>query len=143
MFSIIANPFYVRSPELYMWPSLLRIKIERIYDNPKGDNSFRILVDRLWPRGLSKEKVRIDLWQKDIAPSNSLRKWFGHDENKWDEFKRKYFKELDKKNDNNTVDRIIKMAKEQNSITLLYGTKEERFNNAVALKEYLEEKTKK
>ena len=93
--------------------------------------------------GLSKEKVRIDLWQKDIAPSNSLRKWFGHDENKWDEFKRKYFKELDKKNDNNPVDRIIKMAKEQNSITLLYGTKEERFNNAVALKEYLEEKTKK
>jgi uncharacterized protein YeaO (DUF488 family) len=122
----------------------LRIKIERIYDSPKGDNSFRILVDRLWPRGLSKEKVRIDLWQKDIAPSNSLRKWFGHDENRWDEFKRKYFKELDKKNDNNnTVDRIIKMAKEQNSITLLYGTKEERFNNAVALKEYLEEKTKK
>jgi uncharacterized protein YeaO (DUF488 family) len=122
----------------------LRIKIERIYDdNPKGDNSFRILVDRLWPRGLSKEKVRIDLWQKDIAPSNSLRKWFGHDENRWDEFKRKYFKELDKKNDNNTIDRIIKMAKEQNSITLLYGTKEERFNNAVALKEYLEEKTKK
>jgi uncharacterized protein YeaO (DUF488 family) len=122
----------------------LRIKIKRIYDNPKGDNSFRILVDRLWPRGLSKEKVRIDLWQKDIAPSNSLRKWFGHDENRWDEFKRKYFKELDKKNDNNnTVDRIIKMAKEQNSITLLYGTKEERFNNAVALKEYLEEKTKK
>jgi uncharacterized protein YeaO (DUF488 family) len=122
----------------------LRIKIERIYDdNPKGDNSFRILVDRLWPRGLSKEKVRIDLWQKDIAPSNSLRKWFGHNENRWDEFKRKYFKELDKKNDNNTIDRIIKMAKEQNSITLLYGTKEERFNNAVALKEYLEEKTKK
>jgi uncharacterized protein YeaO (DUF488 family) len=121
----------------------LRIKIERIYDNPKGDNSFRILVDRLWPRVLRKEKVRIDLWQKDIAPSNSLRKWFGHDENRWDEFKRKYFKELDKKNDNNTIDRIIKMAKEQNSITLLYGTKEERFNNAVALKEYLEEKTKK
>jgi uncharacterized protein YeaO (DUF488 family) len=122
----------------------LTIKIERIYDNPNGDNSFRILVDRLWPRGLSKENVRIDLWQKDIAPSNSLRKWFGHDKKKWDEFKRKYFKELDKKNDsNNTVDRIIKMAKEQNSITLLYGTKEKRFNNAVALKEYLEEKIKK
>jgi uncharacterized protein YeaO (DUF488 family) len=120
------------------------IRIERIYDNPKGDNSFRILVDRLWPRGLSKEKVRVDLWQKDIAPSNSLRKWFGHDEKKWDEFKRKYFKELDKKNDsNNTVDRIIKMAKEQNSITLLYGTKEKRFNNAIALKEYLEGKIKK
>jgi uncharacterized protein YeaO (DUF488 family) len=119
------------------------IRIERIYDNPKGDNSFRILVDRLWPRGLSKEKARVDLWQKDIAPSNSLRKWFGHDEKKWDEFKRKYFEELDKKNDSDTVYRIIKMAKEQNSITLLYGTKEKRFNNAIALKEYLQGKIKK
>jgi uncharacterized protein YeaO (DUF488 family) len=111
----------------------LTIRIERIYDNPKGNkgnNSFRILVDRLWPRGLGKKDTRIDLWQKDIAPGNTLRKWFGHDEKKWDEFKRKYFKELDKKSDSDTVDRIIKLAKEQNSITLLYGTKE-------ALKEYL------
>ena len=104
----------------------MNIRIERIYNNPKGDNSFRILVDRLWPRGLSKEKVRIDLWQKEIAPSNSLRKWFGHDEEKWDEFKRKYFKELDKKGDSDIVDRIIKLAKEEDSITLLYGTKEEK-----------------
>jgi uncharacterized protein YeaO (DUF488 family) len=118
----------------------LTIRIERVYDNPKEVDSFRILVDRLWPRGLRKEKIGIDLWQKDIAPSNSLRKWFGHDVKKWDEFKSKYFKELDKKSDSDTVDRIIKLAKEQNSITLLYGTKEERFNNAVALKEYLEEK---
>ena len=117
------------------------IKIERIYDNPKGDKSFRILVDRLWPRGLSKEKVRVDLWQKDIAPSNTLRKWFGHDEKKWDEFKHKYFKELDKNND--VVNTIIRMTQEQDSITLLYGAKEKRFNNAVALKEYLEEKIKK
>lgn len=114
------------------------IKIERIYDNPKGDESFRVLVDRLWPRGLSKEKVRVDLWQKDIAPSNTLRKWFGHDEKKWDKFKHKYFKELDKNND--AVNTIISMAQGQDSITLLYGAKEKRFNNAVALKEYLEEK---
>lgn len=117
------------------------IKIERVYDNPRGDGSFRILVDRLWPRGLSKDKVRLDLWQKDIAPSNTLRKWFVHDETKWDEFKHKYFKELDK--NNNAVNTIIRTAQEQNSITLLYGTKEKRFNNAVALKEYLEEKIKK
>ena len=97
-------------------------------------------MDRLWPHGLSKVKVRIDLWQKDIAPSNSLRKWFGHDEKKWVEFKRRYFKELDKNND--TVNTIIRIAKKQNSVTLLYGSKEERFNNAVALKEYLEEKIK-
>ncbi|MFZ0326032.1 MAG: DUF488 family protein [Nitrososphaeraceae archaeon] len=114
------------------------IKIERIYENPKGGKSFRILVDRLWPRGLSKDKVRVDLWQKDIAPSNILRKWFGHDEKKWDEFKHKYFEELDTNND--AVNTIIKTAQEQNSITLLYGTKEKRFNNAVALKEYLEKK---
>jgi uncharacterized protein YeaO (DUF488 family) len=114
----------------------LTIKVERIYDNPTGGDSFRILVDRLWPRGLSKDKVRVDLWQKDIAPSNTLRKWFNHDEKKWDEFKQKYFKELDKNND--VVNTIIKTAREQNSITLLYGTKEKRFNNAVALKEYLE-----
>ena len=116
------------------------IKIERIYNNPRGNNSFRILVDRLWPRGLSKDKVKVDLWQKDIAPSNSLRVWFGHDEKKWDEFKRKYFKELEKKDE--AVTAIIKKAKEKDSITLLYGAKEKRFNNASALKEYLEKKIK-
>lgn len=120
--------------------AIVSIKIERIYDNPRGNNnSFRILVDRLWPRGLSKDKVKFDLWQKDIAPSNSLRKWFGHDEKKWDEFKRRYSKELDKKSD--LAKTIINKAK-NGSITLLYGAKEEKFNNAVALKEYLEEKTK-
>jgi len=120
--------------------SILRIKIERIYDNPRGNNnSFRILVDRLWPRGLSKDKVKFDLWQKDIAPSNSLRKWFGHDKKKWEEFKRRYSKELDKNSD--LANTIINKAKD-GSITLLYGAKEEKFNNAVALKEYLEEKTK-
>ena len=125
---------------------LLLIRVQRIYDNPKGrnnnDNDFRILVDRLWPRGLSKDKVKVDLWQKDIAPSNSLRKWFGHDEKKWNEFKRRYFKELDKKSE--LVKMILSKVKEEESlsITLLYGTKEDRFNNAVALKEYLDEKAK-
>jgi uncharacterized protein YeaO (DUF488 family) len=116
------------------------IKIERIYDNPRGNNNFRILVDRLWPRGLSKDKVKVNLWQKDIAPSNSLRKWFGHDDQKWNEFKRRYFKELDKNVD--SVKQILDKVNE-GSITLLYGSKEEKFNNAVALKEYLEEKIKK
>ena len=122
---------------------MLLIRIERIYDNPKGNNDgYRILVDRLWPRGLSKDKVKVDLWQKDIAPSNSLRKWFTHDEKKWNEFKRRYFKELDENNE--LVNMILSKVKEGSSstITLLYGTKEDRFNNAVALKEYLEEKAK-
>jgi uncharacterized protein YeaO (DUF488 family) len=114
------------------------IKIERIYNKPRGNKSFRILVDRLWPRGLSKDKVKVDLWQKDLAPSNSLRKWFGHDEHKWHEFKRRYFKELDKNID--AVNQILDKIKKEGSITLLYGSKEEKFNNAVALKQYLEKK---
>ena len=121
------------------------IRVQRIYDNPKGrnnnDNDFRILVDRLWPRGLTKDKVKVDLWQKDIAPSNLLRKWFGHDEKKWNEFKRRYFKELDKKGE--LVNMILsKLKEDSSSMTLLYGTKEDKFNNAVALKQYLDEKAK-
>jgi len=121
------------------------IRVERIYDNPKGNSdSFRILVDRLWPRGLSKDKVRFDLWQKEIAPSDSLRKWFGHDKKKWNEFKQRYFKELDKKNDlvNQTLNKVKEESTSSSTITLLYSTKEAKFNNAVALKEYLEEKAK-
>jgi len=120
------------------------IKIERIYNNPTeyNSNSFRILIDRLWPRGLSKEKVHIDLWLKDIAPSSSLRKWFSHDENKWHEFKSRYFKELEE-NNGESLHKILDKAAEERSITLLYGAKNEKFNNAVALKEYLEQKIKK
>lgn len=116
------------------------IIIERIYDNPTGynNNSFRILVDRLWPRGLRKDKAKIDLWLKDIAPSTSLRKWFSHDERRWHEFKSQYFKELEANSE--SVSSIIDKAKEGLSITLLYSAKDERFNNAVALKEYLENK---
>ena len=118
----------------------MAIKVERIYNNPRGNDTFRILVDRLWPRGLSKDEVRIDLWQKDIAPSNSLRKWFSHDERKWNEFKARYFKELER--NSASVNKIIDKVKEE-SIPLLYGAKEEKFNNAMALKKYLEEKIKK
>ena len=116
------------------------IKIERIYDNPKGksdeDNSgFRILIDRLWPRGLSKNEVNIDLWIKDVAPSTPLRKWFDHEEKKWDEFKSRYFKELEKcnKSINTILDKVDK-----GPVILLYGAKDKKFNNAIALKEYLE-----
>jgi uncharacterized protein YeaO (DUF488 family) len=114
------------------------IRIQRIYVNPKGkdDDGFRILVDRLWPRGLSKDKVKIDLWQKDIAPSTRLRKWFAHDESKWNEFKRRYFKELD--NNSDSVNVILDKIKEEGSVILLYGAKDEKFNNAIVLKEYLD-----
>jgi uncharacterized protein YeaO (DUF488 family) len=122
----------------------LTIKVERIYINPSGNNnnnSFRILVDRLWPRGLRKGDVKVDLWLKDVAPSNSLRKWFGHDENKWNEFKILYFKELEKNNE--SINTILNRLQEKKSIILLYGAKDERFNNALVLKEYLEKKIKK
>ncbi len=109
------------------------IKIKRIYDNPANEDGFRILVDRLWPRGISKEKAKIDLWLKDIAPSDQLRKWFAHDPVKWTEFVRKYFKELDKKKD--FIDRIPRKSKKV--ITLLYAAKDSQYNNAQALKDYI------
>lgn len=112
------------------------IKIKRIYDAPSGDDGSRILVDRLWPRGLSKEKAKVDLWLKEIAPSNELRKWYAHDPKKWTEFRKRYFKDLDMKGE--LVNQIVRKTKEGN-ITLLYSSKEEKINNAVALKEYIKE----
>ena len=121
------------------------IEIERIYDNPiaENSNSFRILVDRLWPRGLSKDKVKIDLWLKDIAPTTSLRKWFAHDEKKWNEFKIRYFKELDQNSNSEPINKILDKVNEKGLVTLLYSAKNEKFNNAAALKEYLDQKIKK
>jgi uncharacterized protein YeaO (DUF488 family) len=115
------------------------IKIKRVYDKIDESDALRILIDRLWPRGLSKEKVKIDLWLKDIAPNNDLRKWYAHDPKKWDEFKKKYFKELNSQKD--PVDLIIQKSKRGN-VTLLYSAKDKKFNNAAALKEYIETKVK-
>jgi uncharacterized protein YeaO (DUF488 family) len=112
------------------------IKIERIYGASRS-GGFKILVDRLWPRGLSKDEVDLDLWLKEIGPSNDLRKWFGHDPDKWNEFRRRYFNELDQKEE--LINQIISRAKEDD-IVLLYGAKDEVHNNAVALKEYIESK---
>jgi uncharacterized protein YeaO (DUF488 family) len=109
------------------------IKLSRIYDSPKGEG-FRVLVDRLWPRGINKENAGVDLWLKEIAPSNELRKWFGHDPQRWTEFKMKYFHELEEKKE--LVDQIIEKAK-AGDVVLLYGSKDIKYNNAVVLKEYL------
>ncbi len=111
------------------------IKIKRIYNPPAKEDGFRILVDRLWPRGLSKEKAKVDLWLKEIAPSDQLRKWYGHDSKKWTEFRKKYFNELKDKDE--LVNLIARKLKE-GTITFLYSSKEEKINNAVALKEYVE-----
>ena len=107
------------------------IKIERIYTYPTENNNdnFRIRIDRLWPRRLRKEEARVDLWLKDIAPSALLRKWFSNDENKLNEFNTIYFKELEK--DNESVNMILGKANE-GSITLLCGSKNEKYNNAIA-----------
>ncbi|MGC9137281.1 DUF488 domain-containing protein [Caldivirga sp.] len=106
------------------------IRVKRIYEPPSSDDSVRILVDRLWPRGISK----VDLWLRDVAPSDELRRWFSHDPAKWEEFKSRYFNEL---RNNPKVKVIIEMLREGKTITLLYSSKSP-YNNAVALREYLE-----
>jgi len=110
------------------------IRVKRIYDPVEKDDGIRILVDRIWPRGIKKEKI--DVWLKDIAPSEELRKWYNHDLNKWEEFKRRYFEELDK---NPKVDILLQLIKKGQNVALLYSSKSP-YNNAVALKEYLEKK---
>ena len=111
------------------------IHVKRVYDAPSPEDGFRILVDRLWPRGLTKEKARIDLWLKDIAPSNELRKWYAHDPEKWVEFRKRYFEELQAQAE--AVRNLLDMLR-QKKVTLLFSSKELRINNAFALKEYLE-----
>jgi uncharacterized protein YeaO (DUF488 family) len=110
-------------------------RVKRVYAEPSESDGFRVLVDRLWPRGLSKEGARVDLWLKDIAPSDGLRKWYGHDPEKWPEFKRRYFRELKEKEA-----LLEEITSRRGQVTLLFGSKEEKLNNASALKEYLEKK---
>lgn len=116
-----------------------KLQCKRIYEPANETDGFRILVDRLWPRGIKKEKAHINLWAKEIAPSNELRKWFSHDPLKFDTFKKRYRKELicnpaSQKFGNLCLQKI----KEQN-ITLLYAAKNEQYNQAVVIKEWLEE----
>ncbi len=113
------------------------ITTERVYGSPRGGGGFRILVDRMWPRGMKKEDVRADLWAKEAAPSNELRKWYGHDPAKWSEFRKRYFKELDRHQD---AVRPIEDRVRSGDVVLLFGSKEEKYNNATALKEYLEKR---
>ncbi|MGI6636818.1 MAG: DUF488 domain-containing protein [Minisyncoccales bacterium] len=111
------------------------LKIKRIYDLFDKDDGFRILVDGLWPRGLTKEKAKIDLWLKEIAPSKSLREWFSHDPDKWAEFKNRYKKELKTKKE--LLERLDQLIKKEKKVTLLYGAKDEKHNNATALLEVI------
>ncbi len=110
------------------------MKIKRVYQQAEIEDGIRILVDRLWPRGLTKEKARVDLWLKDVAPSTELRKWFGHEPAKWDTFKERYLQEL-KNNEKQTS--ILKEQLEMGVVTLLFASKDEEHNEAVVLKEFL------
>ena len=110
------------------------IKIKRAYLEPEEDDGMRILVDRLWPRGLTKEKARIDLWMKDVAPSTELRKWFSHDIEKWEEFKRRYLDEL---NENKKSVASLKEQLNKGNVTLIFGARDELHNEAIVLKELL------
>jgi len=113
----------------------MNIKIKRAYLPHDQHDGFRILVDRIWPRGLSRAKAKIDLWLKEIAPSTELRKWFNHDPARWELFKSRYFKELDE--NSATVQKLLDEIKNHDSVTLLFSSKESHLNNAVALREYL------
>jgi uncharacterized protein YeaO (DUF488 family) len=117
----------------------MNIKLKRAYDKPSAEDGYRILVDRIWPRGVSKQDVKVEQWLKDIAPSKELRKWFKHDPEKWSEFKKRYFNEL--KSKSKAVEELMQIAKEQ-AVTLVYAAKDKEYNNAVALKEYIENQNK-
>lgn len=111
------------------------ILIKRAYDPPVPEDGTRFLVDRIWPRGIKREALKLDAWLKDVAPSDNLRRWFGHDAAKWAEFQKRYFAELD---DRHESWQPILIAASQGRVTLLYGAKDIEHNNAVALKAYLE-----
>jgi uncharacterized protein YeaO (DUF488 family) len=112
-----------------------RIRLKRVYEAPAAADGCRILVERLWPRGLSKARACIETWPKDIAPSPALRKWFDHRPERWDEFRRRYFAELDARPEDVAELRVLIAA---GVTTFVFASREERLNNAVALVEYLE-----
>jgi len=114
-----------------------KLQLKRVYEKSNKDDGYRILVDRLWPRGLKKTEAKIDLWLKEIAPSNELRKWFDHDVNKWKQFCTKYSKEL--KNKDEELNIITQQLKKSN-VTLLFGASDKEHNQAVALLQYIHNK---
>jgi uncharacterized protein YeaO (DUF488 family) len=113
------------------------IKLKRVYEPSASSDGSRFLVERLWPRGVKKTALRIDAWLKDVAPSTNLREWFKHDPKKWDEFQRRYRRELDA---NPEAWRSLRNASEHGTVTLVYSSHDSEHNNSVALKKYLEEK---
>ena len=117
----------------------MSIQIKRVYEIPKASDGYRILTDRLWPRGVSKEKAKLDIWAKEIAPSPELRKWFGHDPERYEEFKEKYAAELKENKEMPAFIDLVRTHSRKGTVTLLYGAKDREHNQAVVLKEFLED----
>lgn len=115
------------------------LKCKRIYETPAETDGFRILVDKLWPRGMKKENAEIDLWAKEITPSDELRKWFSHIPEKYDEFKKRYRQELSENSASRKFKDLCIEKLNDNNVTLLYAAKSEKYNHAVVLKDWLEE----
>ena len=116
-------------------PPAKNVKLKRAYDEPVAADGMRILVDRLWPRGLKKDAAAINLWAKDLAPSTELRKWFSHDTEKWDEFRKRYWSELEQRGDLLT---LLKHRTSEGPVTFVYAAHDEERNSAVVLKNYLD-----
>lgn len=112
------------------------IKLQRVYDYDHDKDGFSILVDRLWPRGIAKKKLGVDEWLKEIAPSSDLRKWFNHDPDKWEEFRKKYSKELNQHKE--LLNKILELEKEHKEIILLYAAKDTKHTHATIIKSFLE-----
>jgi len=117
----------------------MNLKLKRVYEPSDKNDGTRILIDRLWPRGMTKAKAGVDIWLKELAPSAELRKWFGHDPDKWTEFKKRYRVELEE-NDEQLA--RLKEEIKKGTVTLLYGAKDEEHNDAVALAEFLRDQKK-
>lgn len=115
----------------------VRIWLRRAYDPATRNDGYRVLVDRMWPRGVSKEDAAIDHWARDVAPSDDLRRWFGHDPQRWDEFRRRYRAELEAHDD--ALDALVDRV-ERGRVTLVYGARDRQHNNAVVLREVLEQR---
>lgn len=113
------------------------IQLKRAYEVPSPADGERILVERLWPRGLTKERAAVDLWLKDVAPSPELRRWFGHDPSRWKQFEKRYWGELGERSE--AVDLLRRKAR-RGRVTLVYAAKDQQHNGALALKEYLEQR---
>ncbi len=113
----------------------MKVDLKRAYDPATESDGRRILVDRVWPRGIARDDLQIDAWLKDLAPSSELRRWFGHDPAKWDEFRKRYARELEQRSD--ALGELVEQAR-AGHVTLVFGARDIEHNNAVALKEHLE-----